>query len=261
VLNFAQGELGTFGLFLTWWLVVKIGLPWGVGALFGIAGVVAVSLVFERLVVRRMADGPRLSLAVATVGLFLFLFAAEAVIWREPIARLPAPFAGQGPNVLGYFVSPTQILSLIAVAGIGLGLAAFLRSTDFGLGVLAAAQDATMVRLVGVPLSKVSAFTWGLAGALGAIAAILIGPMLGTFGPGFMTRLFVWGLAAALLGGLTSLPGAFVGGLVVGVVDSVVQTAFLTSSLPGVPSIALLIMILAVLLFRPSGLLGKAVAG
>ncbi|HVL81605.1 MAG TPA: branched-chain amino acid ABC transporter permease [Actinomycetota bacterium] len=257
VLNFGQGELGTFGLFVTWWLVVKQGMPWGVGALAGVAAAVAVALAFERLVVRRMGDAPRLSVAVATVGLFLFLLAAEAVVWREPQVVLRPPFSGLGPKILGYFVSPTQILALVAVAGIGLALAAFLRATDFGLGVLAAAQDPTMVRLVGVPLSRVSAFTWGLAGALGAMAAILIGPIFGAFAPGFMTRIFIWGLAAALLGGLTSLPGAFVGGIAVGIFDSAVQRVFLTGSVPGVPSIALLLVILAVLLFRPSGLLGK----
>lgn len=148
-------------------------------------------------------------------------------------------------------------MSLVAVAVIALGLAAFLRRTDFGLGVLAASQDPTMVRLVGVRLSRVSAFTWALAGGVGAIAALLIEPTVGVFAPGFMTQFFIRGLAAALVGGLTSLPGAFVGGLAVGLVEASVGRIFIQSGIPGIRTMTVFALLIAVLLVRPAGLLAR----
>jgi branched-chain amino acid transport system permease protein len=257
VLNFAQGELGTFALFVTWWLIERRQIPWGIAAIAGVASSVAIALVFERLVVRRMVDASRLSVAVATVGLFLFLIAAEAFVFSQAIVVLGPPIAGLGPRVFGFYVGPTALMSLAAVVLIAAGLAVFLRRTDFGLGVLAASQDPTMVRLVGVRLSRVSAFTWGIAGAVGAIAALLIEPTVGVFAPGFMTQFFVRGLAAALLGGLVSLPGAFVGGIAVGLVEAIAGQAFLGAQIPGLRSMTVLVLIVLVLLVRPSGLLGR----
>jgi branched-chain amino acid transport system permease protein len=257
VLNFAQGELGTFSLFVTWWLIERRQLPWSVAALAGVASSVVLALVFERLVVRRMVDASRLSVAVATVGMFLFLIASEAFIFSQAIVILGPPIEGLGPQIFGFYVGPTALMSLAAVVGIAVGLAVFLRRTDFGLGVLAASQDPTMVRLVGVRLSRVSAFTWGIAGAVGAVAALLIEPTVGVFAPGFMTQFFVRGLAAALLGGLVSLPGAFVGGLGVGLVEALAGKAFLGSQIPGLRTMTVLLLIVAVLLVRPAGLLGR----
>lgn len=257
VLNFAQGEIGTFALFVTWWFVTKQHWPWVAGALVGIATAVFIGLVFERLVVRRMVDASRLSVAVATIGLFLFLIAASAFAFSEAVVVLPPPITGLGPRIFDFYVSPTALLGLATVGVFGLGLTTFLRRTDFGLGVLAAAQDPSMVRLVGVRLSRVSAFTWGLAGALGAIAALLIEPIIGAFGPGFMTQFFLRGLAAALLGGLASLPGAFVGGIALGVIEALVVKGFFSTTFPGVSSVTVFVVIVIVLLFRPSGLLGK----
>lgn len=257
VLNFAQGEIGTFALFVTWWFVTKQNWPWLGGALMGIATAVFIGLLFERLVVRRMVEASRLSVAVATIGLFLFLIAASAFAFSEALVVLPPPIKGLGPRIFDFYVSPTALLGLATVGVLGFGLTSFLRRTDFGLGVLAAAQDPSMVRLVGVRLSRVSAFTWGLAGALGAIAALLIEPIVGAFAPGFMTQFFLRGLAAALLGGLVSLPGAFVGGIALGVIEALVVKAFFSTTFPGVSSVTVFLVIVIVLLFRPSGLLGK----
>ena len=257
VLNFAQGELGTFALFIAWELSTERAYPWLIGAIAAVAVVGLVGFGFERLIVSRMKDATRLSVAVATAGLLLLLLAVELKIWGGSPKIVEAPIAGLGPKLAGFFVSPTTILALLATIAIGAGLAAFLRRTDFGLGVLAAAQDATAVRLVGVPLSRVSAFTWTTAAVIAAIAALLVEPTIGSFSPGFMTLLFVRALAAALLGGLDSLPGAFLGGAVIGVVEATVGDVFVASSIPGLQTLSVFAIILAVLLVRPAGLLGK----
>lgn len=260
VLNFAQGELGTFAVFFTWWLSIKNHVPGFLGVAAGIAAAGIVAFAFEYLVIRRMIDSSRLAVAVTTIGFFLLLIAAESIIWSESILVMPSPFKSIGPKLLGFYVSPIRILAFVAVGTLALGIGAFLRFTDFGLGVVAAAQDSTAVRLVGIKLKRISSFTWVLAGVIGAVAGLLNAPIEGAFSPGFMTVIFVKALAAALIGGITSLPGAFVGGIVVGVMEQMVQRAFADTGFPGVPSIAVLILILGVLLFRPQGILGKASA-
>ena len=257
VLNFAQGEFGTFGLFIAWWLIEQKDLPWGVGAIIAIASVVAIALLFDRLVIQRMVQASRLAVAVATVGLFLFLLSLEIVIFKQAVAFLRPPVRGTGEPILGIPLNPTQMIAIGTLIAIGVAAAAFLRYTDFGLGVLATAQDNDAARLVGIRVKRVSSFTWGAAAALGALAALLVEPIVGVFGPGSMTEFFIRGLAAALVGGLTSLPGAFVGGITVGIIETLAITQIGQTTFPAVSSVIMLAIIITVLLFRPAGLLGK----
>ena len=257
VLNFAQGELGGFALYIAWLLIEKAGLPWIAGAAVAILMCAIIGGVFERIVVRPMIDAPRLGVTVATIALLLFFTGLELKLWGTSPQILRAPIEGQGPEILGFFVSPTRMLALGAVIVIGVALAVFLRRTDFGLGVLAASQDPSAVRLMGVPLARVSSFTWIAAGALSGLAALLIEPTIGVISPGLMTRLFIPALAAALLGGLTSLPGAFAGGLAIGVIESTVGYTFVDSTFPGIDTVAVMLVIIAVLVVRPQGILGK----
>lgn len=256
VLNFAQGEVGTLGLFVAWYLVTDRGFPWIVGAAGAVGVATAIGIAFERLIVRRMANASRIAVAVATVGLQLALLALGFRLFGESPRSVAGPVGGLGVSLAGVIVSPTQIISLIVTLAIGLGLALLLQRTDFGLGVLAAADDPTAVRLVGVPLTRVSSFTWGAGAAISALAVLLIEPSIGSFIPGFASELFVKALAAALVGGLASLSGAFVGGLVVGLLEVHVTAATLTSDVPGIPVVAVFALILFVLLFRPGGIFG-----
>lgn len=265
VLNFAQAEIGTVSLFLAYWLVTEHHLPWIVGAVCALLLGAAIAMVFERVIVRPMGSAPRLSVAVATIGLLTLLLSLELLQFGPSPRVLPPPIEGLGLHIASVYVSPTQLISLAAVAVIGAGLAAFLRRTDFGLGVLAAAEDPTAVRLVGVRLSHVSAFTWGVSGALSALAALFIAPSLGVFTPGVIgAPLFVASLAGALLGGMSSLPGAFVGGIAIGVLEALTKflviSRNLSATIPGGESIAIFAVILIVLLVRPQGILGRRAA-
>lgn len=259
VLNLATIEVGTLGVFLAWALIEKANMPWIAGATAGVAAAALVSFAFERLVVARMVDATRLTVAVATIGLGALLIAFEYKVWTASPRFLRHPIEGLGPKILGVHVSPTQILSLVIVAAVGFGLAWFLRRTDFGLGVLAAAQDPVATQMVGVRLWKVSAFTWTLAGALSAIAMLLVEPSIGGFAAGSLNGLFVPSLAAALVGGLRNPSGAFAGGIVMGLIDQVVRLWFVNIQwIPGAGTLAIFAAMLLVLLIRPDGILGKA---
>lgn len=257
-LNFAQGELGTVALFAGWWIITKHDYPWILGTAAAILFAVLVGIAFERLVVRRMVNSGRVAVSIATVGLLSFLVAGEFQLLSATPRMVPPPVSGLGVKVFGVFVSPTQMIGIVVTIVLAAGLAMFLRRTDFGLGVLAASEDPVTVRLVGVRVSRVSTFVWGTGAGLGAIAAFMIEPTIGVFTPGFgSSNLFIRGLAAAVVGGLTSLPGAVIGGLVVGLIEQVSGHLFIDVALPGVRTLAVFVLVLLTLLIRPRGLFGR----
>ncbi|MDQ1397917.1 MAG: branched-chain amino acid transport system permease protein [Acidimicrobiaceae bacterium] len=257
VLNFAQAELGTFTLFICQSLVTQHGEPWIVGALAALVCAVAMGLVFERFAVWPLRAAPRLTVAVATIALLSLLIALELTIFG-PLPRLLAPpVSGIGWRIFDVIVTPAQAMSLVLVLVIGLALAAFLRFTDFGLAVVAAAQDQEAVRFLGIRLARVSLFTWGLAAALSAVAALLIQPTVGVVSASAFGGIFIKALGAALIGGLASMPGAFVGGVAVGVAEAEIRHLTLRSSLAGLPELCIFAAVVATLMVRPAGLLGE----
>ena len=257
VLNFAQAEVGTLTLYATYGVTVAWHLPWLVGALASIVAATSIGLLFELLIIRRMITASRVTVAVATIGLFSLMLSIELQFFAGHIYILPPPFTHGGVTIAGVYVSANQWLALGVVAVIAAGLTAFLRYTDFGLAVLASADDPVGAQLMGAPRNKISAFIWGTAGALSAIAVLLIEPTVGALAPGAFAGLFVGGLTAALVGGLSSLAGAFVGGLVVGIVEAEVKAHVVIAQIPSFNVTAMLIIVLLVLLLRPQGLLGN----
>jgi branched-chain amino acid transport system permease protein len=249
VLTFANGEVGTAGLFIAAVVIDHTGVPWAVGALVAVAFAAAVGCLFELLVVRRMGVSDPVAVAVATVGLALFLLAGEFQIFGESPKELAAPLT-HGPTIAGVHVTPTQIAGLVVAVALGFGLQAVLRRTDFGLGILAAAEDPAAVRLVGVPLSRISLTIWGAGAALAAIASLLVEPTVGILYPGFSSELYVIGLAAAVVGGLNSLPGAVVGGCVLGITESAATKWLSGWHLPGLRYVVVLAVLLVVMLGR-----------
>lgn len=257
VLNFSQAELGTFTLFLAHVVIVEQELPYAVGALVAVVAAVAIGVAFERVAVWPLRASPRLTVAVGTIAMLSLFIALELTIFGSLPRLLDPPLAGDGFRLFGVIVSPMQVLSLVLVVVIGLALAAFLRFTDFGLAVVAAAQDQEAVRFLGIRLARVSLFTWGLAAGLSAIAALLIQPTVGVISASAFGGIFIKALGAALIGGLTSMPGAFVGGVAVGVVEAEIRHFTVDSSLTGLPELVIFGAVVATLVFRPQGLLGE----
>jgi branched-chain amino acid transport system permease protein len=256
VLNFAQAEIGTLTLYATYGVTVGWHQAWILGALTSVVAATAIGLVFERLVVRRMVTASRVTVAVATIGLFSLMLALEAQFFAGKIYILPPPLTHGGVTIAGVYVSASQWLALGVVAVVAAALATFLRYTDFGLAVLASADDPVGAQLMGAPRGRISAFTWGTAGALSALAVLLIEPTVGALAPGAFAGLFIGGLTAALVGGLSSLPGAFVGGLAVGIAEAEVKAHAVIQRIPSFNVSAMLIIVLLVLFLRPQGLLG-----
>ena len=256
VFNFAQGEFGTVAAYVTFALFTGLQLPYGVAVIGGLIAAVLLGLVVERLVIRPLFNAPRVTMLVATVGTALFIIGVTFV-FGEPEARVLAPaIAGAGFDFLGVAIQPQQLLIvgvLIVLAG---ALALFFSRTNLGLAVLATSQDSLATRIVGVSVPRISRFIWGFAALLGGIAGILQAG-LNIFTPGFMTTTtLVPAFTAAVLGGMTSLPGAFVGGILVGAGQSLGIFYLQRMGVPGASELTVFSLLLLVLLVRPQGLLG-----
>jgi branched-chain amino acid transport system permease protein len=257
VFNFAQGEFGGVAAFTAYAVVVGAGLPYWTGLVGGLAAAVAMGLIVERVIVRPLESSSRTIMLVALVGVALFTIAI-IVLLGQPIPRVMPPLIdGGGVNILGAGILPQQLILLAVLAVLAAAMAWFFK-TDLGLAVLASAQDTRAAQVVGISPVAVSRLVWGMAALLGGIAGLLYAPV-GIFTPGFMTlTMLVPAFAAAVLGGMTSLPGAFVGGLAIGIVQNL-GIYYLGQQLkvPGAAELGVFALLMLVLLIRPQGLLGK----
>lgn len=264
VFNFAQGEFGTLAIFFLYFLSQVVKIPYVISILLALVGVAAVGFLLERLIVRPLFDAPRVTLLVATAGFALLSIAMELMIGGTQQRPLPPVWEAQGLKLPGttFFLSPQRAITLIVLAALAVGSAYFFNKTDLGLAVLATSQESVATELVGISTKRMSSFVWTTAAVLGGIAGILVGGLENIFTPAHMTRNFLLlGFTAAVLGGITSLAGAFVGGLLIGLIRSVgsyldFKYIHEVMEIPALPELLAFIVFVAVLLVRPKGLLG-----
>ena len=261
VFNFAQGEFGTVAAYTMFTLVENARLPYPLALLVGLLAALVMGLLVERAVVRPLLDAPRITLLVATVGVAL-LSISLTILFAKPQPRNIRPLiAGDPINILGTLVSRQQILIVLVLAALGAVLGLFFSKTDLGLAVLATSQDALATRVVGISVPGMSRFIWALAAVLGGVAGMLQAPVFSVFQPGFMTTSsLIPAFTAAVLGGMDSLPGAFVGGQLVGIGQSLGIYFLNKRSIPGAAETTVFALLLLVLLIRPQGILGKETA-
>jgi branched-chain amino acid transport system permease protein len=255
VLNFAQAEIGTLSLYVAW-LLTSNHVPVLAAAAVAIIVAAALGAATER-VLRPLAGAPRLTVTVATLGIGTLLGFTQ-IFWFGPDPHnLPDLRAGRAFSIGVTEFVWGRVLAMMITIGLGMALYYFFKRTLFGLGVLAAAQDQSALKLQGLPFNRVSAFTWASGAVLSAIAGLVLAPTIGAFTPFFLTTtLLIPGLTAALVGGLTSLPGAFIGGVIVGVIQNLAK-ATLGDVLPGPEFVAVFAAMVLVLLFKPNGLMGS----
>jgi branched-chain amino acid transport system permease protein len=250
--NFAQTEYYTFGGMLFATLLGVTGLPFPV-ALAGtaLAGAV-VGVASERLAFRRLflVQAPPVNVIIASIALGIILRSLILLAWGPDARRVPS--LGDEPMTLvGLLVTPQQVFVVVATA-VTVGLVyLFLQNTRLGLALRATASNRTVAGLMGVPLGVVLPVSFGLSAGLGALGGLLVAPiMLAQFSMG--QAILVKAFAAGILGGLSSIPGVIVGGLVVGLAENLAG-AYVSSAYKDVVGFAVLILVLAV---RPQGILG-----
>jgi ABC-type branched-subunit amino acid transport system permease subunit len=270
VLNLAQPFFGLFGAFLCWWLTVQAGfLPFAAGTRprFLVALVLTLVVVgamaagLERALFRRLRRAPRLVTLVATLAIGQGVLGLVVVLFErnqdqaETLRIIPTVVRGivelGDVNLTG---GDLQVLVLVPLVAIELAL--FFRLTRFGVAIRAAAENSESARLLGISVDKVATFSWVSGLVLASLAGILLASQQGTLAVSTLsTGFLVRALAAALIGGLTSLPGALVGGLVVGIGEATISGIFRDTI--GAADVVFFLGVVAMLVLRPQGLFGE----
>lgn len=262
VVNFAYGETGMLAAFIfadirfggdTVGVIVE---DHGLLVAFPVAVTLAalVGAATEYVIVRRMRDAPRIIPLVGTFAVGSLLLTYGLRRWGTTVRHTEPVIDGGGFSMLGLQVQPAQVLIAVVTLFVLTGLWALYRFTSFGLRLRATALDPYAAGLVGVNVNRTSLMTWALAGALAGLSAILISPLV-TFNVLFMATLAIRGLAAALVGGLTSIWGTLGAGVLIGVAEGVIAYK---SPISGITDAVLAVTILVLMVARPAGLVRSA---
>ena len=256
VVNFAQGEMAMFSTYLAW-SMLQAGLPYWVTFLATVAIAFVGGLLIERIVIRPVENAPILTIVIVTLGLLVIFNSVAGWIYSYIQKPFPSPFPAK-PIRIGNIVFGAHDLGAIGVTLLVLMLLfAFFRFTTLGLAMRAAAQNPVSSRLCGIRVSWMLALGWGLAAAFGAIAGMMVAPVV-FLDPNMMGGIQLYAFAAATVGGFSSPQGAVIGGLLVGVTENLVGTyvSFIGTELKLTVALA---MIIIVLLVKPTGLFGRTV--
>jgi branched-chain amino acid transport system permease protein len=254
VINFAQGEMATFTTFIAWSLMNR-GLSFWVAFPIVLAIAFAGGVTIERILIRPVENAPVLTIVIITLGLALLLNGLMSIIWGGATREFHGPFSTRTIDVGGVPISVQDIGIVVVSIVLVAVLALFFRYTKLGLALRAAAVNPDSSRLVGVRVGWMFALGWGIAAVLGAVAGMMIAPVV-FLDPNMMQTILLYAFAAAVLGGLDSPIGAVVGGILLGLTITLLgrYVGFIGSTLK-LPVALLLILLL--LLVRPGGLFGK----
>jgi branched-chain amino acid transport system permease protein len=255
LLNFAQGEMAMFSTFIAWQL-----MQWGVPYWAAFAGTVAFSFVagiaIERVLFRPLNKAPVLAHVVVFIALFAILNSLAGSIWDYNVKSFPTPFGSH--SLFGNGLMSSHDAGMMGVTLVMLVLLyVFFRHTRIGLAMRAAAANPESARLAGIRVSWMTGLGWGMAAGIGAVAGVMIAPVV-FLDPNMMSSILVYGFAGAVVGGLTSPGGAVFGGFAVGVIENLAGTFIPYVGRELKLTIALFIIVV-VLTVKPSGLFGRTI--
>ena len=256
--NLAQGELGAISAFVAIALFANLDLPYGVAVLLALGTACIASLTVERLIVRPLGSAPRLILLLATVGVALVIISATQILTDPGRRVLPPAVLGRPLLLFDVAISRQQIVLALITVAVAV-LLFFLFRTQLGLALQASSQDRSASELSGVQVRSISRFAWLCGGSLAGLAGILQAS-LGGLSPGSMSvDVLIPALVGAVVGGLGSIPGAMVGGVMVGIIRAAgINLLGARLEVPGAAEMTVLVLLIVVLLTRPQGLLGRA---
>jgi len=252
ILNFSQGELFMFSGFIAWSLHVQLGLGYLPSFLGTVLAGFALGLTIDRVAFRPVKSSDVIAIVLATVGISFVLKGAARIIWggKSDYLSFP-PVTSPDPIMVGpVLIIPQQIVAFLGAVAIMLGFAAFFRYSRLGKMMQATADNKKAATLVGIRTDRIYTLAFGTGAAVAAAAAVLAAPLTLLY-PDMGFSFFIKGFAAAVLGGLASLPGAVLGGFLVGIVEALAG-GYIHSS---VMEVSAFIMIMIVLIVRPTGLL------
>ena len=255
LVNFAQGEMAMFATFIAFTLIDR-GMSYWIAFPLTLAIAFVGGVVIQRIVIKPVERAPVLTLVIVTLGLATLFNGLAGFLFGYAPRPFPSPFSVQTVNILGAFASYRD-LGVIGVSAVVLALVyLLLQRTTIGLSMRAAAHHPEASRLLGVRVSWMLALGWGLASAVGAVSGIMVAPIL-VLEPNMMQTIIIYAFAAAVLGGIDSPLGAVIGGLIVGVTVNLAGAyiPFVGGDLELAVALAIIV---AALVLKPNGLLGRA---
>jgi branched-chain amino acid transport system permease protein len=257
LINFAQGEFAMFTAFICWALLEGAQLPYGLAVAITVVVAFVGGFGIERLIVRPFEGGSPLVIVIVTLALFQIANSVAGFVWGYSPRSFPSPFPARPVDIGGIRIS-VQDAAIIGVSVLTLGLLYLLfNRTKLGLAMRAAALYPEVSQMLGVRTGLMLGLGWGLASAVGAVSGILVAPKI-LLEPNMMQGVIIYAFAAAVLGGIDSPLGAVVGGLALGVL-----LALIGAYLPALADLRLalsLLLIVVLLVVRPSGLFGSHLA-
>ena len=256
IVNFAHGDLMMLGAFFGYTFVVGLGLPFLAGLALAVLAMALIGALLDRFVLRPMVGEPVFAIVIITIGIGFVLRSVVAVTpgWGSDTHAIAAPYA-RGVARVGGVAIGHEYLAIIAATLLLIGvLYAFFRCTRLGVAMQATSQNQLAAYHVGIPVKSMLSVVWAIAAATAALAGVLLAPV--TFVHVNMGFIGLKAFPAAVLGGFGSIPGAIVGGLVIGIVE-----ALAGFYLPeGFKDVAAYVLLLLVLALRPQGLFGQTAA-
>jgi len=252
-INFAQGEMATFATFIAWSLIER-GVPYWIAFLVTVGIAFVGGLVIQRVFIKPVERAPVLNNVIVFVGLLVIFNAMSGWIFGQTVKSFTSPFPTTS-MFLPQYISGHQLGSLGVTLVVLLVVFLFFRFTPIGLAMRAAAQNPDSASLVGIRVSWMLALGWGLASAIGAVAGMMMAPVV-FLDPNMMGGILLYGFAAALLGGIDNPWGAVIGGFIVGVLENILGAYVIGTELK--LSVAL-VLIVGTLTLMPHGLFGRNV--
>jgi branched-chain amino acid transport system permease protein len=250
LVNFAQGEVMMVGALLGWTLVTTYMLPYPLVLLLAMALTALLGVVIDWLAYRplRQRGSPTMNLIITTIGVSIVLRNTAQLIWGSEPVRYPPVFGTEPLVIGGVSLAPHNVSILLAGLAFMTALHLFFQKTRTGLAMRAAAQDPDMARLMGISVDRMVAYTFAMSAALGAAGGVLLAPIF--FASFDMGYIGIKSFAAATIGGLGNVPGAMVGGVALGMIETL-GAAFVSSAYKDAIGYGIMILLL---LFAPSGL-------
>ncbi|MGB6066999.1 MAG: branched-chain amino acid ABC transporter permease [Desulfomonilaceae bacterium] len=253
ILNFAHGEAMLLGALVCYALIVS-GIPflWAVVMTCVIAMIMG--LITERLVLRPMLGEPQFAVVMVTIGLSIFLRSLAGIIFGHDNKVFPAPFAQGALKFEGLVLSHAHLWAMAVSVLMVILFFLFFRYSRVGLSMRAVANDQDTAMLMGISVKRVFALTWGISFVIAGVAGIFLASVMVLNIA--LSLVAIKAFPAVILGGLESIPGAIIGGLVIGVVETLAG-GYLEQTLPGVTDVTSFVVLFLVLMIRPYGLFGK----
>ena len=251
--NFAQGDLMMLGGFFAYTATAIMGWPYWLAIVFALVVMALFGMFAERVVLRPVLGQAQFTVIMVTIGVGYVIRGVVTMMpgWGTDTYKIKTPFADKVVNIGGAAISLEQLMIILLTAALCAVLFGFFRFTRIGIAMQATSQNQLAAYYMGIPVSRINTLIWGLSAAVATFAGILLAPI--TFVHANMGFIGLKAFPAAVVGGFGSIPGAIVGGLIIGLVES-----FAGFYLPeGFKDIAAYIVVLVVLIVKPSGLFGE----